>query len=278
MDMKNKKIVVIGYGSIGKRHAKNLIKLGIKPYILTKYPDKLNAVFLKNIDGIKNEEIDYCIISSPTGRHLDDLKKCLLLHKTPKKILLEKPIESSYLKAKEIQKIALAHELDVYTGYNLRFLDIFDHVKKFVKEKKDVIRIVEIVAGQDLKGWKPYRDYTQLYSAHRDQGGGVDLDLSHEIDYALWLFGSDFKDKIIFRNKISRLKIDSPDIFKLVLNYNTFVVDITLDYIRRPRERYIKILCEDGENLFYNFITNSLKTAEKTMTMKDDIEQSYKKC
>ncbi len=272
-----RKVLLIGYGSIGKRHARNLIELEVELYILTKYPDDLNAIFLKDINEIRNEEFDYCIIASPTARHLDDLKKCLALPTKPKNILIEKPLESLYLRGNEMKNISEAYSLSIFIAYNLRFLDAFNIIDKFVKEQKNQIRIVEVVAGQDLKEWRPFKDYTQSYSAHREQGGGVDLDLSHEIDYTLWLFGNNFKDKIIYRNKISNLKINSPDIFKLILDYNTFIVDITLDYIRNPKERYIKIICENGKNLYYNFITNTLKIDEKTIIMNGNIEQSYKK-
>ena len=275
--MKTKNVLIIGYGSIGKRHAKNLVELEIEPYILTKYPDNLNALFFKDINEIKKENVNYCIISSPTARHLDDFKKCLSLPNIPNKILIEKPLECSYSKGEEIKNIVEESGLSTFVAYSLRFLEVFDIISKFVKEQKNILRIVEVVAGQDLKEWRPFKDYTQSYSAHREQGGGVDLDLSHEIDYTLWLFGNDFKDKIIYRNKISNLKVDSPDILKLILDYNTFIVDITLDYIRKPKGRYIKIICENGENLYYNFITSTLKVDEKTIIMNDNIEQSYKR-
>ena len=274
--MKTKKVLLIGYGSIGKRHARNLIELKIEPYLLTKYPDNLNTIFLRDFNEIKNENIDYCIISSPTARHLDDLKKCLALPNKPKNILIEKPLECSYLRGKEIKDIAEEYDSSVFIAYNLRFLDAFNIINKFVKEQKNLIRIVEVIAGQDLKEWRPYKNYMQSYSAHREQGGGVDLDLSHEIDYTLWLLGNHFKDKFIYRNKISNLKINSPDIFKLILDYNTFIVDITLDYIRKPKERYIKMTCENGKNLYFNFITNTLKIDGKTMVMTNNIEDSYK--
>lgn len=274
--MKDKNILLIGYGSIGKRHAKNLKNIGIEPYILTKYPDDLDAIFLRDIEEIKNLDIDFCIIATPTARHLDDLKRCLTLLNIPRKILIEKPLECSYLRGGKIKDISKKYGIDIFIAYNMRFLNVFNLIKKFIKEQKDTIRIVDIVSGQDLREWRPYKDYTESYSAHRDQGGGVDLDLSHEIDYILWIFGNNFKDKIIFKNKISNLKINSPDIFKLILDYNTFIVDITLDYIRSSKERYIKILCEDDKNLYYNFITNILKIGDKQIIISDDSDQSYK--
>ncbi len=70
-------VVLIGYGSIGRRHAYNLIKLGITPYVLTLFPDNAKAVFIKNIKEIKDRHIDYCIVASPTGRHLKDFSNCI---------------------------------------------------------------------------------------------------------------------------------------------------------------------------------------------------------
>ena len=102
--MEDKKILLIGYGSIGKRHAKNLKDIGIKPYILTKYPDNLDVIFLRDIEEIKDLDVDFCIIATPTSRHLDDLKRCLTLSNTPRKILIEKPLECSYSKGKKNKK------------------------------------------------------------------------------------------------------------------------------------------------------------------------------
>jgi len=275
-DIRNKKVLLIGYGSIGKKHARNLLDLGMKPYIFTKYPDNFDAIFLKDLKIIDNKKMDYWIIASSTARHLDDLEKCLtLLNNLPNEILIEKPLECSYTKGKKIKDINDKYNINIFIAYNLRFLKIFNIIKKFILKYRSKIKIIDVVAGQDLREWRPYKDYRDSYSAHRDQGGGVDLDLSHEIDYVLWMFGNNFKDKIIFRNKISNLKINSPDIFKLILDYNTFIVDITLDYIRKPKERYIKILCGNGKNLYYDFITNMLKIGSKKIILSDNIDLSY---
>jgi predicted dehydrogenase len=260
------KVLLIGYGSIGKRHAKNLIDLGIIPHIVTRHPDGLKARFLKDVKELKGEAIKHCIISSPTASHLDDLRKCKNYLVGLKSALIEKPLECSYERAIKIKQIADRNGLEIFTAYNLRFLDIFNKVKGFVKGSLSSIKIVEIVAGQDLRSWRPYKKLSQSYSAHREQGGGVDLDLSHELDYALWLFGDRFKNKFMHRAKISSLKIDSPDIFKIILNYRKFIVDISLDYIRSPKERYLKIICDNGKQLYHDFTQDPL-----------GIDDSYKK-
>lgn len=274
--MNPKKVLLIGYGSIGKKHAANLTALGTNPYVLTKYPDNSNIAYIRDINEIKDENIDYCIISTLTAMHLDDLRKCLLLTNKPKGILIEKPLECSFLRGSEIKTIADTYNLNIFLGYNLRFLDIFSIIKDFIVQHGDSIRIVEVVCGQNLKDWRPLQKYEESYSADREMGGGVDLDLSHEIDYVLWLFGTDIKNKVLYKNKISGLNINSPDIFKLILDYDTFIVDITLDYIRKQKERYIKIICENGNNLYYDFVTSTLKIGEKSIELNDNIDKSYK--
>ena len=274
--MNTNKVLLIGYGSIGKKHAINLTGLGINPYILTQYPDNLNIAYIRDINEIKNENIDYCIISTPTAMHLDDLRKCLVLINKPKGILIEKPLERSFLTGLEIEKLADIYSLNISLGYNLRFLQIFDIIKDFIVQHGDSIRIVEVVCGQNLKDWKPFKNYEESYNADREMGGGVDLDLSHEIDYVIWLFGTDINNKVLYRNKISGLNINSPDIFKLILDYKTFIVDITLDYIRKQKERYIKLICENGDNLYYDFVTSTLKIDEKSIELNDSIDKSYK--
>ena len=274
--MKTRSILLIGYGSIGKRHARNLIEMGLTPFILTKHPDDLNATFLNDVSELGGRNIEYCIICSPTSEHLDSLKKCLSLKHGPKKILIEKPLEATYAKGIQVKKISEKFDVEIFVAYNLRFLEVFKTIRGFLEKNKG-IRIVEIVAGQDLKEWRSARDYTRSYSAHREQGGGVDLDLSHEIDYVLWLFGDKIIDKMMYRKKISDLEIDSPDIFKLFLRYERFVVDVTLDYIRKPKTRYIRIICENGENLYYDFTTNRIDIRTRETTFADSIGQSYKR-
>ena len=259
------KVLLIGYGSSGKRHAGNLLDLGITPYVITRHPDALALRFINKIEAIKNEKVTHCIIASATYRHLTDLENCLRLSNGLKNVLIEKPICDTYLKANQIRRICDRQHLNVFVGYNLRFMDALGKVKKFVRSNIKRIKIVEAVCGQDLNEWRTERNIKQAYSAFRRKGGGVDLDLSHEVDYILWLFGNKFIKKFIYRNKISQLKIDSPDIFKMLLDYKNFIVDISLDYIRKPKERYLKIICDSGRNLYCDFASGLTETYKKML-------------
>jgi len=269
------KVAVKGFGSIGRRHVLNLLTLGIKPYVVTKYPDyKMKGVFWVSLRDLKaNKDIRYAIISSCTARHLEDLKKLTTVG--IRNFLIEKPMERDLKRASEILRFSAEKRLKIYVAYNMRYLKSIHMITDFIRDNISSIRLVEVVAGQYLPEWRPSRDYRDSYSACRSKGGGVDLDLSHEIDYVLHLFGKRFKKKIVYRDKISDLKINSPDIFKLFLVYKKFVVDMTLDYIRRPKERCLKVFCENGKTLYYDFVKGLLKINGKTILNNDRMSDTY---
>lgn len=272
--MMNKNVIVVGYGSIGKRHVKNLLSLGINPYVITAYPEKSdNIKFISSLDACR--ESQYGIICTPTSHHFSDFVR--LIEKTNcRNILIEKPLTASLKDAQEIKKIADSHNVNVYIAYNMRFIKAFELIKQCIDIHRKEFRLVKIHAGQYLPEWRIYKDYRKSYSAHRDSGGGVDLDLSHEIDYMLWLLG--FPKNILFtlNTKISALDIDSPDYFKGIYGYQGFLADVELDYIRKI-DRQLLILGENTDILRVDFIKKTMKIMDKDIDGNDlfDFEKGY---
>ncbi len=249
------KVLVIGYGSIGKRHAKNLISIGIKPYVLTSYPDNTNGItFLQKLD--EKIHFSHTIIATPTYLHYDNIVS-VVENQGCKNFLIEKPVEIDEEHAKKIEELVLKHDLCIKVAYNMRFLKILQFIKDNLKNMKN-FRIVKIYVGQFLPDWRKDTDYRNSYSASREKGGGVDLDLSHELDYMIWLFG--YPDEIIYKwsSKISSLEINSPDIFKALYKFPNFIVDVELDYIRKL-DRGIQIIGENELLLNVNFISKKLE-------------------
>lgn len=254
------KVLVIGYGSIGRQHVNNLISLGCKPYVLTSYPEE--NPHIKFITSLKEcEDIEYSLICSPTSRHLDDFIN-ITENFSCKRVFIEKPVDALKEKALIIKQIAYKLDIDVFIGYDMRFLGVFEIIKEFIKNHRSLIRLVEIKVGQYLPEWRPYKDYRKSYSSIRALGGGVDLDLSHEIDYMIWLFGIPDSKLFNMTDKISNLEIDSPDYFKGIYKYSTFLVDVELDYIR-SLERKMRIIGENKILLDVNFIGKSLKVLDE---------------
>ena len=251
-----KKILVKGYGSIGRRHVGNLLQLGYTPYVVTNYPDAQPCNFIRERE-ISKYAIDYAVIATTTEAHLKDL--LFVASRTNcRRFLIEKPLAANRKDSREIERLAHRYKLDICVGYDMRFLNVFRLVKRYIRMYSKSINIVKITAGQYLPEWRPDRDYRLCYSAQRKQGGGVDLDLSHEIDYMLWCFGSPSRKIFTFRDKISSLEIDSCDYFKGIYKYNNFLVDLELDYIRK-NERKLRILGENKNILEVDFVAKTIK-------------------
>jgi Predicted dehydrogenases and related proteins len=166
-------VLVIGYGSIGKRHSDVLNNLGYKVVVVSRRNFKRSNFYSNIEEALSKEDIQYIVIANETNMHLHTLQKLNYLGYRGK-LLIEKPL-------------ALTSNInfhpDIFVGYNLRFHPIIQKVKKMLRNTK--VLSVNCYVGQYLPTWRPNTDYTKCYSASKDLGGGVLNDLSHELDYLL---------------------------------------------------------------------------------------------
>ena len=248
------KVLIIGYGSIGKRHYNILSKFEkiMDIDIVTKQNLKNSKTF-NSLDEIKNLNLyDYFIIASETIKHYEQLK--YICSKTDgKKILVEKPLYDK--KYKEIKT-----NNQIFIAYNLRFHPILKKLKKLIEGKK--VYYVNIISGQYLPTWRPEQDYRKSYSADLTKGGGVLRDLSHELDYARWLFG-DFINISAINTKISDLDIKSDDLFTaIVTTSKKVIVNLTVDYISKVPIRRLFIHTEEN-TIEADMIKNTIICTDK---------------
>ena len=127
-------------------------------------------------------------------------------------------------------------------------------VKNLIKDK--VINEVNSYCGSYLPDWRPGQDYKKTYSSIVELGGGVHLDLIHELDYMYWLFGEPLSKSKTLRSK-SHLNIEAVDYANYLLVYKDFCANVTLNYFRRKPKRTLEILCENGTYLV-NVIENTI--------------------
>jgi len=226
------KVLIIGFGSIGSKHFHCLKK--INKYIDIKF---LNSKNIINKSIIKTIDPDYIIIATPTYLHYKFLKLVDEQLKN-KLILVEKPIFHKNLNFKQNKK----NSNEIFVGYNFRFNPLILFLKKFLKNKK--IYYINSTCFSYLPNWRK-KNYLNSYSANKNKGGGVSLDLSHEIDYIVWLFGK-LKINYLRKYRCSNLKIKSEDLFILDGKINKRNVNITLSYSSRINQRNILI---DGNQL-----------------------------
>jgi len=159
------------------------------------------------------------------------------------------------------------------SGCNLRFLPSLRRLQaEIVAGTIGTPVRASLQAGQWLPDWRPGRDYRQTYSAKSSEGGGVVLDLIHEIDAARWLFG-DFEQVLALGGKRSRLEIDAEDVACILLGRRGAgpVVAIGLDYVARQRMRRYEVIGEEG-TLTWDLAARrlSLATPEGDRVLADD--------
>jgi predicted dehydrogenase len=223
------KVLIIGFGSIGKRHYEVLSKLPQIQSIdlVTKQCIKNKKCYIE-LDTVENiSQYDYFIIASETNKHFTQLK---FLEETVKDkfIFCEKPLFES-------RKDLEIKNNKVFVGYVLRFHPLIKKLKEFIRNEK--IILVHAKCGQYLPSWRPNTDYRNCYSAKKEKGGGALLDLSHELDYIQWFCG---KIQILnsIQTKVSDLQINSDDLTMLIGKTDRDIfVNISIDYISKSTHR-----------------------------------------
>ena len=232
-----KKVVIIGFGSIGRRHAKILKKNpNIKDVFVLTNQNCPSYIKIKSLKEINKINPDYIIISSETSKHFTQLNYIEKNFKN-KIVLVEKPV------FEKNRKLTLKNN-KVFVGYNMRFNPIIKKIRKIILNRK--IWSVNVFCGSYLPNWRKNIDYSKSSSAIKKKGGGVLLDLSHELDYLRWIFG-DFKIKYVINKKISDLKINTDDFLCLTGKFKKKIyLQLNLNYFTREAKRQILI---DGKDL-----------------------------
>lgn len=253
-------ILIVGLGSIATKHIIALKSLDIDIQIFGLRSNK-NAEEIDGITNIYNLEdtnviFDFAIISNPTQLHAEYIS---LLADKKIDLFIEKPPLSELRQAKDLIKKIAANNLKTYVACNMRFHPCISFLKENLSaEKIKKINEVNIYCGSYLPDWRPNKDFRTIYSANAEMGGGVHLDLFHELDYTHWLFGAPIKSSSIKTSK-SSLHISAIDYANYALEYNHFTANIVLNYYRKDSKRTIEILFEEETwliDLIKNKITN----------------------
>lgn len=270
-------ILIIGLGSIAKKHI-----LGIKEFCPSgkifalrsniqneQFEDIINLYSISEI----NFKIDFIIISNITSRHEETIIE-MCRFKCP--MFIEKPVLNRLDNAENILKLLGSNNIRTYVACNLRFNPAITFVKEYLENNILTINEVNIYCGSYLPEWRPGYDFRKSYSSNTSYGGGVHLDLIHELDYCTWLFGFPDKSEAIRRN-VSSLNIDSFDFAHFSLYYSTFLANVTLNYFRRDTKREIEIVTSKGTihvDLINNVVIEKL-SGEVLFNEKSNILDSY---
>jgi len=271
------KVLIVGLGSIAKKHIKAIRKIDVhaKIFALRSGLSNNSVQGVKNINEKELElySFDFAIISNPTYIHEDYIIK---FSKKNIPLLIEKPPIHNLDNAKKIMYQIKDDNIFTYVAFNMRFHPCIIFLKKYLNNNSKKINEVNIYAGSYLPKWRPGTDYKKSYSSNYNMGGGVHLDLIHELDYCLHLFDkpNDYKS---FIEKKSSLEITSPDYAHYVLNYFSFIATITLNYYRPVEKREIEIIFEN-DVLLVNLLDCRITLNENEIIFSDnnfDIQNTY---
>ncbi len=243
------KILVVGYGSIGKRHIRNILKISNNQIIVcTKHKDnflrKNDCLVYESLNDCLNEKPDIGLITNVTSLHIDTAIK---LARSNCHLLIEKPLSHSVKNIKKLLNILEKNNSTTLMGSNLRFHPCIKKIRELILKKRigDVIS-ARVENGSYLPDWHPKEDYRLGYSARKALGGGVLLTMIHELDYLIWFFG-EVKDVFSITGKFSNLKISADDLSAMLIRFKNKVVgEIHLDYFQRSRIRSCKVIGTKG--------------------------------
>jgi predicted dehydrogenase len=249
------KILIIGLGSIGTRHLKLTRELMASAEIKVLRHKKSNAVpdFSDGLVASLDEAIAFAphiaVVASPATSHIEIAR---VLAMAGAHILVEKPLSNTSAGVAELIEICKQERISLMVGYNLRFSPSLQRFRE-VLEQGIIGRVLSVRCdvGQYLPSWRPESDYRQGVSAKEALGGGVLLELSHELDYLRWIFGEvEWVRATLSRQ--SNLDIDVEDSAHLILGFSSkddrqqLMGVVNLDFIRHDYTRLCTAIGESG--------------------------------
>jgi predicted dehydrogenase len=237
------RLLVIGAGSIGTRHAGNAKALGVAEIAVTD-PDRprreqlaaaLGARAFATIDDAIAWQPSAAIVCTPPSSHLGVAQQCV---EAGCDVLIEKPLAASSDGLPALEQAIAARGRRVAVAYQLRFHQAVMRLRELVAGG-GIGRLLAIQAeyGQYLPSWRPSRDYRESYTAQAALGGGILLDGSHEIDYVRWLAG-EMAAVFASASRLSDLQMDVEDTAALVIRFRSGVMgEVHLDCVQRGYSR-----------------------------------------
>jgi predicted dehydrogenase len=269
-------ILIIGIGSIGKRHITNLINLGYNRLVLVSRSGNVGES-LKHFPcysetklAIENHQITHAFVCTPTSKHLIDLT--ILVDKNIQNIYLEKPVSDNFEGIDELISVSKNFKRFV-VGYDLHFDPGLNKVKQLIQDKViGNILSANAFVGQYLPDWRPYEDHRKGMSGSIEKGGGVLLDLIHEFDYIRWLLGTPIQIASIIQHNPC-LEIETEDLADVLIKFeNNCTATIHLDYHQKKLVRNCIITGTNG-TIKWDLFLNQVDWIDK---YKEEQSFSYK--
>lgn len=268
----------IGLGSIGSRHLKNLhticaergitlaadaLRSSLNRPLRPGVAELLRAQFTALDDPAARGHYDLAFITNPTSLHAETLQS---LRGRAGALFIEKPIFSADQAGLDPAAL-LDPGQKAYVAAPMRWCGVMLALKKRLEAGVDGRPYcARVLCSSYLPDWRPGVDYRTVYSAHKAMGGGVTIDLIHEWDYLVDLFGA--PERLYnLRGQYSELEIDSDDVSLYIAQYPGMLAEVHLDYFGRGYRRSIELFTPSG-SLVADF-------GAGTLTLPDGAVEAY---
>ena len=286
----NKRILIVGLGSIGSQHLAVIQRLfpEAKIQILrqdeTRAKNSLGITEISSLDEAIRFLPEIVVICNPASEHINTALKFV---DSGANIFIEKPISHSTKEIIQLISALKATNGFLIVGYNLRYLKSLQAFRRHLREGLIGKPLsVRCEVGQYLPSWRPKKDSRDSVSAKRELGGGVLLELSHEIDYLRWIFGEvDWVRATLLRQ--SELEIDVEDTVHLTLGFENRTTDrqliasLNMDFIRHDTTRTCTVIGDRGSLRWdgilgeVSFFQAEKKSWETLFNNDNGIEETY---
>jgi len=247
----------VGLGSIGTRHLQNLSALCAQQGLTLRADalrsdaarplrpgaaELLHAQFLSLADAAALPRYDAVFITNPTSLHAEALRT---VRGRAGALFIEKPILDAQQTDADLAQL-LAPGQKAYVAAPMRWCGTMLALKRYLAQYPDARPYsVRVLCSSYLPDWRPGVDYRTVYSAHRAMGGGVTIDLIHEWDYLVDLFGAPL-EMYHLGGTYSELEIDSDDLSIYIARWPRLLGEVHLDYFGRQYRRSIELFCRAG--------------------------------
>lgn len=272
------RIGFVGVGSIAKRHMENLhtifqqrkesLEIDLfrsgQGQGLPQHLQKLVHHTYLLEDSIP-ADYDVIFITNPTSLHLQTLQK---FQHYGKAFFIEKPVFCTG--NINLETLGLSKKKIFYVACPLRYTPVIQYVKQHV-DFHDVYA-VRAISSSYLPDWRPGTDYRKTYSAQKDLGGGVSIDLIHEWDYITYLMGFPQRVASIQRH-LSSLDIDCEDLSVYIADYLTATVELHLDYFGKMPLRRLELFMKN-DTIECDLLNSSIHFFKQQRTLSFEKERN----
>lgn len=259
--------LVVGLGSIGQRHARNLRTILGDELVLSALRSRRSSPVvsdqLSSIAGNPESDCDggvfvelaaalaarpdVVIVSNPTSLHLEVASAAVLAGAA---VFVEKPIAADLRGIDDLGRLVAERDAVLAVGCQLRFHPALLRLRELLGTGVlGPLVAVHAEQAEYLPSFHPYEDYRLSYAARRELGGGVVLTQIHEIDYLTWIFGIPSSVYAV-GGHLSSLEIDVEDVASALFAHDfggrPLPVHLHLDYLQRPSRRTCRVTGEAG--------------------------------